>query len=470
MNLRPLKRRFCNYSFVEEDVKAGRKLLCCGRCLDTWYVDRTAQRKDWPLHKQFCSGRDPLIEDSINTLSYRDVAEQINYFMENPKECCKQDGRVLLYLWQRFETLWLESPAILDNDMHSRTLINPALNKMSYYDDVSLSYIWGTIGLATFFFSNDLVTPHCQELRAQGLPPPPNNPKDPKDSYNFPVQLPAFYCECIANVIHMTHVRARNMNDIDGQTTTRRSSLGRACARRSLQWWKNPWTRSSVPFCNNEDDLCLRTYSYAATMCAVLADPVPLADDELIPTMTATEVMLIFFQDPAFFRFVPDCYLLDLLSHLHKSGTERSRAWEKVTIMDRIKVLNAYNEWIDDMLAIGEDALDATNALIVVSFALSAQMKTLLQISHQVMLPQNTDKVHPETIEFMKRRLAEMRAKAKPSAIAHIICAKRQHQDLPSLPKEVINHISEFALPEAYPGMKITENGNRLTIRDARAN
>ena len=47
--------RVCSYSFIDEkQLPAGKKLLRCSRCHETFYVSREAQKLHWPYHKISC--------------------------------------------------------------------------------------------------------------------------------------------------------------------------------------------------------------------------------------------------------------------------------------------------------------------------------------------------------------------------------------------------------------------------------
>ena len=449
--------RVCAESFVrEEDLPPGQKLLLCGRCFETHYVDKAAQRRNWPVHKLSCC---PVEKDKTLDIPGFDVNSVADHFQEmgkilsNPKRFCR--GRGLLRCIQSFQHLLEEKPHLLmSQDTGDKFVPVFVQQYLENCDFGSAQILWAIPGFANYFSSDEIVlTTAIRNLKAVG-------PLSRIVWYGF------YYRFMLMTLL-----------------ACRQASLGcRPCAvlpRGILQIKMRNWRRhfagnstfhetapeldrihinalfSFVVAYNMKDDQATRSIQISTRR-----------DFELVAGMTAKELLSTLLADTECFgvfsdeagagneaNFAEFCKVLLLADKLSTLEAGNS-AWKKLTVQDRLELLDSSHE-AESAEFLAPNGMRHNSKDVVLRLIKGVDSTSILLDMYRTALSMMEERIiDPRTVELLwiSRELLLVRHRPKAAACLEEIRLMTNHEEFPSLPADVMDVIVEYALPESTLG------------------
>ena len=457
--------RVCAESFVrEEDLPAGQKLLTCGRCLETDYVDEAAQRRNWPVHKLSCC---PVEKDKTLDFSGFDVNSLVDLFramgeiLRNPKQCCR--GRGLLRCIQSIKHLLEEKPHLLDSQNASTVFQETVRPHLDNCDFGSAQIVWAIPGFANYFSSDEIVlTTAIRQLKADGHPPPSQSPST-NDLYR------RVWNGLCHQFLFMTMLACRQKS----LSWYHCASLPRGILQIKMRNWRCPFSRVSTwdenaPGFRSIDALSTFMVAYNSNN-DTTTKSVHMStrrDFELVVGMTAKELLSTLLHDTECFdafsyyvdaeavtglaKFCKVLLLADKLSTLEAGNS----AWKKLTLLDRLNLLDSSHEaGTAEFLAPNGIRYNSKDVVIRLIKGVDST-SILLDMYRTALSMEERISIDPRTIELLwiSRELLLVRHRPKAAACLEEIKLMINVEEFPSVPADVMDVIVEYALPESTLG------------------
>ena len=259
------KNRICAYTFVKEkDLPEGQKLFRCGKCLETFYVDRESQRAHWvESHGQVCCSLEQddrrvregfeSIKECFDTIT--STFDDWRHWQTFPK------GRLILHAFKELKDysidLKLKDYAKDHIDLTSfqssieavaqgfKMMVNADAHGMEFF-----RMLWSGPTFANHFLSDEIFLSPSYKAAKENKGPLPEKKEfyAEKDGFFFYKPIPrremleseGYYCLTVANLFQVTDDVLRF-----GQESPVGGLLSKAVARNVFDCWICPFSRAS---------------------------------------------------------------------------------------------------------------------------------------------------------------------------------------------------------------------------------
>ena len=426
--------RVCAESFVrEEDLPPGRKLLTCGRCFETHYVDEAAQRRNWPVHKLSCC---PVEKDKTLDFPGFDVNSVADHFramgkiLSNPKRFCR--GRGLLRCIQSFQHLLEEKPHLLMSQDAGDMNLLPVFGEIVHQhlqncDFQSFQILWAVPGFAAYFSSDEIVlTTAIRDIKAVG---PPYR----KIWYSF-------YYKFMTMTLYACRPASLSCRPC--------AVLTRGILQIKLRNWRRYFARNSsfigglsvfVVAYSKKDDEATRSIDISTRR-----------DFELVAGMTAKELLSTLLADTQCFgafsndperekvaNYADFCKVL-LLADKLSTLEAWSSAWKKLTVQDRLELLDTSHE-AESAEFLAPNGIRYNSKDVVIRLIKGVDSTSILLDMYRTAL--SMDEIDPRTVELLwiSRELLLVRHRPKAAACLEEIKLMTNHREFPSIPADVMD-------------------------------
>ena len=483
----PSKDRICGYTFVnEKDLPAGQKLLNCAKCKEVCYINREAQLAAWPVHKTVCCPieRDsPLLRERPESFSA--CLERIGGIIRGDYPARVGESRVLLYYLQQMKLFFQEDPRLFAAQ-EGRALpeiehyILPALASIVKGSDPAVLRWWSIPGFANYMLSDEVfLSKVMRERKLQGLPALTKEESESglyvifdteQDVQRLERKKPGMilapaYC-AILDVIFLSSTET----EID-QFSHGDLPLVRAITRVKTSMWKSAYGRVSyaslrMSTTDGKSQWMIRSVIISDLIQTALQNEAfyykSLAAGEVVPGLTAPQLLRVVAEDESFLDSLdtpnvafPFVFLKISQEELGQSGDEKNRALAKLSIDDRLELLELYfKRWgtFAPLLDPGNsNSLITLCKLLVIG---ADQSSILLKLYYRMNALQPVRSDVKELIET--NRLAILQD-VRPQVMTYVDIIEEQHQrfishrqdeEVQYFPEDVIQLICEFSLPE----------------------
>ena len=296
----PSRTRTCAYSYVnEKDLPPGQKLLNCGKCKETCYIDRASQKAHWRLHKETCQPveRDDSValfeamDFSDPSSSLESITSMLRVMFTNGQTVFK--GRIILcYLRQLRLTLidpetyqHYSEEQVMKEVHHTATVLQQCvIHGGSSY----IQRMLGIPGFVNYIFSDELLlTPEMQRRKEIGLSGPyyvplwfqwkrfipeacyPSEDEIYQGPENFDrlKHLPRAYCVIIEQLFSTLLFQLKPFGFWADQ---RSRHLCCALTKLLLQCWTCPYTTVSFPAYKEPPDISMQFGSCRSKLFSLL--------------------------------------------------------------------------------------------------------------------------------------------------------------------------------------------------------
>ncbi|KAJ8603702.1 hypothetical protein CTAYLR_000176 [Chrysophaeum taylorii] len=242
----------CSATFVFGS--AERKLLRCGRCRETYYVSRAAQRAHWPLHKMSCRLVGPAEREMIGELDISRCWERFEALIVR----ARPDATMALLLKQLRRCY----DAGQDDDRDVETRSHAVMRNINFQIDTSVvAMLWAAPGMTDLLLWGDDLLNEDLRNRRRIFPPEGRLPYDEEnltdeesryyEERNFDAMdssAPHKYAFVYFNWLVGAAVEASpsTCSSHDGRGRLREGYLARAAMGRALRLWSDPLVREGA--------------------------------------------------------------------------------------------------------------------------------------------------------------------------------------------------------------------------------
>ena len=368
------KNRVCAYTLVKEkNLPEGQKLFACGKCLETFYIDRESQKKDWVETHKFvcCALKNDRLEvrqgfDSIDKCF--DTLESILAGFDNEKTFPK--GRLFLHALKEIKAYSIEVVVanLHDDEIthHFRDRIYKVIAGFSFNCHLPpewaafYTFMWSLPGFANAFLSNEIfLSPTMKQYKDEGLPPLAKYEIVERDdgSYHYNATPERLMKELnVHYALWIAAVYARSVKYASAGGKTWRLA---ALLRNGFECWTCPYTRSSFPAYSGIPFGCISLnrsefFHFLLASAGLSGEESPLdfvpwlRKGELLPGMTLKALFAVTMEDEAFFlirycakRALCECFtnLVDYIERCDKLSKQYLSAG------DRWELLKIWSTW-----------------------------------------------------------------------------------------------------------------------------
>ena len=383
------KTRVCAHSCVaEQDLPNGQKLLTCGKCGETNYASKQAQKTHWKLHKPYCCApsNDRMVQglekfeqdEPHNWNDYRDYADVIGSALEGVlAERGAPIGRILLHCFQKMYWYFAnESHVITEKDEDQQQTIFqfltakitlPLLQILS--EQIGVSFLWHFFaipGFADWFLSDDiLLTAALRERKDKGeealsledVLAVPDDCDDENSKQNvmcrpYAIVITQFYLLCCFDGLTLDD----ELGILEDPSRMRSNSpLAAAIARRVMRNAVSPYVVASLrPYGDLRFDML--AYFVQHGVMAIKSSPPDSAlnqatnDNEIVPGLTAYHLLKLLIVDLQMYRMADPTKLLQFFLFLKTEYGYRHEdgPFSYITAQERLELLERLHndaEW-----------------------------------------------------------------------------------------------------------------------------
>jgi hypothetical protein len=489
----------CAATFVKEkDLPDGKKLFCCSRCKETHYASRGDQTAHWKFHKFTCVAiekDDPRTRTTIS--STKECFEIIHWCLDKPLE--RINGRLLLWAFRCLKW-WCENRpndfAGEDGGALMLSLDAKFRQMLDRYGHRVFQIIFAIPGFVNFFLSDELfLTKAVKELKKKGLPAPkpqiwlPGNQfkVDPKTALDPSMVMDSIWCRIVVcfftfsfretfEVTPESSDAASSFREIFCLYRAQDTALAAAVIRHAMTLWHCRYTSACLSAAGRNGILILFFGSAAATKFDAVKDkkPIPkswrMKPSELVPGLTVSDLIeILHWENGNFFNHIPDAHLWGFVSALIEvdGHNQDSGPWKLIRPADRIRLIDMINE-IDFpknknlRFPPGFDDIDDVFTYLLTE---NHSTKTLLEMHASV----KHEDFGRGAAGHVKMNYDTIMSETKPNVAWRLKiateCLRNNGYDGPSLPDELLIHITEYLLPERLNGwfsMKIRDSSGQL--------
>ena len=364
------KDRVCAFTLVKEkDLPKGQKLFACGKCLETFYIDRESQKNSWrESHKYVCC---PLAKDDRRV---REGFESIEECFDAIDECMNYyklyrrlpKGRLLLHALKELGNYASSGLSLNSKEGHLFKIGMTRfahwldeITKMKQYGDFFYNLLWAMPGSASYLLSDEIfLTPELKKDKMNGAPPPPKSllKNGGFRKVSSPRRAFALYCLTIGNIYLLSFYPIRGY----------KAACQTAIARNVFNCWTCPFSRSSLPpdcflstSCSAEDYGVSRAnvfsggYIYLFGMDAVAEkDGQPhckkwVREGEVVPGLSLKAMISATMEDECFY-LVPKYQVesaYEVISALMAKVKDDVEFRKHLSIQDRWDLLQVWYTW-----------------------------------------------------------------------------------------------------------------------------
>ena len=369
------KNRVCAYTLVKEkNLPEGQKLFACGKCLETFYIDRESQKKDWVETHKFvcCALKNDRLEvrqgfDSIDKCF--DTLESILAGFDNEKTFPK--GRLFLHALKEIKAYSIEVVVanLHDDEIthHFRDRIYKVIAGFSFNCHLPpewaafYTFMWSLPGFANAFLSNEIfLSPTMKQYKEEGLPPLAKYDMVETDdgSYHYNATPERLMKEL--NVHYALWIAAVYAQSVKYASAGGKTWRLAALLRNGFECWTCPYTRSSFPAYSGIPFGCISLnrseFFHSLLLSAGLFgeewSPSGLGPwlrkGEILPGMTLKALFAVTMEDEAYFlirycakKALCECFT-NLVDHIERCD---KLSKQQLSAGDRWELLKTWSTW-----------------------------------------------------------------------------------------------------------------------------
>ena len=370
------KNRICAYTFVKEkDLPEGQKLFRCGKCLETFYVDRESQRAHWvESHGQVCCSLekdDRRVREGFESIEecFDAIASTFNGWRQHRRTFPK--GRLILHAFKELKDYSIDlklkdyanDHIDLTNFQSSMKTVAQCFDMIVYFDAHGMDFfrlLWSGPGFASHFLSDKIfLSPTFKAAKEKDGPLP-----EKKEFYTenneyihckiipgrHKLESEVYYCLTVANLFELTEYVFRFE-----QESPAGGLLPKAVARNVFDCWICPFSRASFP--NNAHILVSMGANHKVTRSAfymgfifrhfIECSTRCLQGDEASMWMSFKQAFLTSMEDECFFSV----HLASIENFCHGMGkileqlNEDAALERYFSVEDRWELLKTWSIW-----------------------------------------------------------------------------------------------------------------------------
>ena len=394
-------------------------------------------------------------------------------------------GRLLLYCFQKLKWQYEQDPRgtfVLSPRLEHVIIecISQTLFNLEFNGDVeTIKYIWATPGFANYFLSDELfLTQDLISAKGSGmvLDFASSNVLFKSEDHLASVasghpalsMAPSYF-----GIVYLFLEHTAIVHDFDAAPEIKASNphphstaLAAAVIRRLMQAWSDPYTRTSIAAIERGTGPAkpypIRSLCYCKMLSSTLKHKHSIQNwmlkDEVVPGLTAWQLLSNFLNDPNFFNALTfnmtHELLHDYLFKMNKDGSQERTPFEYLNAGERLQLMDKFHDWRPEGAKFDpeflHDGYDLRTLMILLIVGRSS--KIVLEMYHAAKEDPGT-RVDERTMKFLEEIRSEMMKKVEPSLAEYLKIVEPRHQKrnpgAQGLPDEIMEQIGEFSLPKA---------------------
>jgi len=256
-------KHYCNVTFltigdIGPDGQPIEQLLRCSRCQETYYCGREQQRDHWKIHKKVCRPTTVDVQEAAYLATHGGNLSDVSVALVrhfNPDRTTshyihqRMMGRPFCFLLRKLQSLVHGtrgySPSVPDVRMLQDAL--RCFVSVVEADNGTMELFWAIPGMTTYFLNLELISDAMCQRKRQGVLPTTDECDfqgfDP--SFQVRTHFSAIIGYFMLASIFRAHLDVRTRSTYEHGY--RRIPLAVAACRKMMQWYKDPYTRVSIP-------------------------------------------------------------------------------------------------------------------------------------------------------------------------------------------------------------------------------
>lgn len=309
----PPQKHYCNVTFLSvgdigPDGLPIERLLVCSRCRETYYCGKEQQRAHWNIHKNVCrpaSSETGFTE--FRDFQFADVALSIMRLVVSIDEI--SHGRQLRHLFEKLQSLCSNSSQFATSE--EEAILQGAcaqLGNLQLANNHIIERLWAIPGMATFLLNLELISNTMRQRKLEGVAPTNEELKFQGHDPSYQNTCPYFanaICYLLLSTIHFDQTDPSLSST--GYVVYRNTAVAAIAAQKMMQWYKDPYTRASIPTTQNppgEDNARRgpREYHFPSALEVLmysLPDDLPVNNTAVVPGLSIEDTIEIITSEPA---------------------------------------------------------------------------------------------------------------------------------------------------------------------------
>jgi hypothetical protein len=263
-------KKVCAFTFISEDELPGdQKLVQCGQCKETHYLNRDAQEKHWDIHKLVCrpiEDEEAVVRGSHGFNDYFACLKALGWMLEDPLKRIK--GRFFLYALQQYRSYLMDTDICETlgrgpvTDAAADLVLRPFFELAdSDAGRQIFELLWAIPGFASYFMAEDVfISPRMKYLKENNFPPPEeerflkHRVIDPETMHPISYHLEVPYFRFIDELFQGTIVSCAvcpgcliKNDTLESGKCQSNPALGAAMSKAMMRAWIDPYARASIP-------------------------------------------------------------------------------------------------------------------------------------------------------------------------------------------------------------------------------
>ena len=340
-------------------------------------------------------------------------------------------------------------------DQIQECLVLPFRDSIRQYGDPFLQRIWTSPGFSSYFLNEDLMLSPIMKLRRdKGMEAiQPNDTPEFMKSVGYTLIPP--YGQFMTILFTATAFRFEPGNP---SPLIQENGLAAAIVRTLMTFWSSWHVRAGSPNIEQIENLYFMMFKLTWMGSPLKQWTKP---SELIPGLTAKQLLWNILVDEAFLRIMPDHELEGFLESIYCLGADhendKKHPWSWLTLNDRIDLLDLAHDWTAPKKKMSKKFEFFTNVRTSVLHLITGTTTSTLLKMHDYAIKR---KPPPDerTILMIKKIRNAMIVKYKPKVTAYLDIVEpkyREHaeqnsQQVMPFPEVLVPVIAEFAFEKRY--------------------